>query len=449
MLVNPPLPVSPNDPVSKPEATFRPYQRVVAEVLQVTATQAILSVDGTTIVARLSSLEQAAMLKEQRTARFLVSQVGENTFNFKLLPPSPQNTPEVAIARQDLVARFLQDLNLAATDKNTALLQAMLDHRLPVNADLIKELTAVLSQLGDWDANTADMAAAIKAAGLPLNAESLALALRNNGSGIDAMENLYRLMQQIAGREQIPEDFRSLLEAALKLFDETRANAGAPRTEIAKALESQVLLNGRSLENLILEQANAKPPFWPEKSLAIFSRLQTIAEGLGERVLSQTVGKYLDLAHQTQFWNIQPSQPQAIEKWLEIPLFLQMPHSNGEETGEQARLRILRNPNKSSESIDPGNTRLLIEMEVSPGKTVQVNLALTGKQARADVVVPDETLLEIARGEYPELEKGMQDLGFVLSSNNLRIGKPEDPPRSQSSVANPKTPLTVNIDLEI
>jgi hypothetical protein len=449
MLVNPPLPVSSNDPIARTEATFRPYQRIVAEVLQVTATQAILSVDGTTVVARLTSLEQAALLKEQRTARFIITQADENTINFKLLPAVPQNTSEVAGARQDLIARFLQDLNLAATDKNATLLQAMLDHRLPVSPDLFKELNGVLAQMGDWDENMADMAAAIKAAGLPLTPESLALALRNNGSGIDTMENLYRLMQQLAAHDNLPEDFRSLLETGMKLFDETRASAGAPRAEIAKALESQVLLNGRSLENVIFKQADGKNPFWPEKSLTVFSRLQTLAENLGERELSQAVSKYLDQAHQAQFWNIHSTQPQTVEEWLEIPLFMQVPHANGEDTGEQARLRILRSPDQEAEGVDPANTRLLIELEISPGKTVQVNLSLTGKQVRADVMVPDETLLDAAREEFPGLEKGMQGLGYALAQNNLRVGKPEESAHASTATTGRKPAFTVNVDLEI
>jgi hypothetical protein len=449
MLVNPPLPISPNDSVARTENTFRPYQRIVAEVLQVTATQAILSVDGTTVVARLTSMEQANMLKEQRTARFIITQADENTINFKLLPPIQQNATDVTGARQDLLARFLQDLNLAATDKNAALLQALLDHRLPVSPDLFKEINGVLAQMGDWDENMADMAAAIKAAGLPLTAESLALALRNNGSGIDTMENLYRLMQEIAGRDNLPEDFRSLLEAGMKLFDETRASAGAPRAEMAKALESQILLNGRSLENVILEQADGKNPFWPEKSLTVFSRLQTLAGDLGEHELAQAVSKYLDQAHQAQFWNIHAAQPQATEEWLAIPLFMQVPHANSEETGEQARLRILRSPDQSTDGVDPTNTRLLIEMEVSPGKTVQVNISLTGKQARADVVVPDEELLDAAREEYPGLEKGMQGLGYALGQNNLRIGKPEEPVHVTTALSGKKSYTTVTVDLEI
>jgi hypothetical protein len=449
MLVNPPLPISSNDPVARTEATFRPYQRIVAEVLQVTATQAILSIDGITVVARLTSLEQATMLKEQRLARFIITQADENMINLKLLPLNQQNAPEMPGARQDLLARFLQDLNLAATDKNAMLLQAMVDHRLPISPDLFKELSAVLAQSGDWDADMADMAAAIKAAGLPLTAESLALALRNNGSGTDIMQNLYRLMQEIAGRNQIPEDVRSLLESAMKLFDETRATAGAPRAELARALEGQVLLNGRSLENVILEQLDEKNPFWPEKSLAVFSRLQTLSEKLGERELSQAISKYLDQAHQSQFWNIHANQPQTAEKWLEIPIYVQLPHPNGEENGEQARLRILRNPEQSGEKVDPANSRLLIEMEIGPGKTVQVNLSLTGKQARADVVVPDETLLDIARDELPDLEKGMLGLGYSLAQNNLRVGKPEEPSHSHITLNNGKSPLTVNVDLEI
>ncbi len=422
MLVNGPLPVSQNDQVGKLDSSFRPNQRVVAEVIHVTGTQVILSVNGTPIVARLTSPEQAIALKEQRLARFIITQADENIINFKLILPNQAQSTEMAGMRQDLLSRFLADLNLTASDKNGLLIQSMLNHQLPVNSELFNALNAVLTELGTWDANVADLAAAIKAAGLPLTPESLALAVRASG-GLENIENLYQLMKEIAGREGLPADFRTLLETGMKLLDEARIFAGAPRSELAKAIENQILLNGRSLENIIKEQVESKNPFWPEKSLAVFSRLQNLATTHGEKELSQMLSKYLDQTHLAQFWNIQPQQAPIAEKWLEFPIFVQIPQPNGGENGEPAQLRILRNPDQSEEGVDPENTRLVIEMEVSPGKTVQVNLALTGKQMWNDVVVTDEQLLEFARQELPELEQGLQELGYDLTQNNLRIGK--------------------------
>lgn len=446
MLVNGPLPISPNDQVGKTDFTFRPYQRVVAEVLHVTATQAILLVDGTTVVARLTSLEQAAALKDQRMARFIVTQANENTINFKLIQPNQTGSIEMTGLRQDILGRFLAELNLTATGKNLALVQSMLNQRLPLSPELFNELNAVLSQFGDWSSDLADLAATIKAAGLPLTQDSLALAARS-GQGVQTFEALLSLMKEALSRGNLPEGYQSLLETAVRLLNESWANLETPRFELAKGLENQVQMNGRSIENILLELSGEKTPFWPEKSLTVLTRLHTLAESIGDRELAKELSTYLDQARQAQFWNASPNPSQSTEEWIKVPLYLQMPGPNGEVKGEEANLRIMRDAQQPGEPIDPANTRLVIEMEVAPGQVVQVNLSLTGKQARTDVVVGDEQLLEAANLELPGLEEGMQHLGYALVQNNLHIGKPELPVGSQP-LGNHGV-VTLTIDLEV
>lgn len=400
---------------------------MVAEVLNVTATQAILSVEGVTVVARLTSPEQAAALKDQRMARFIVTQANENAINLKLIQ-SNQSSPssETAGLRQDLVGRFLAELNLAANSKNLTLTQAMLNQRLPLTLELFNELNIVLSQFSDWGADLASLAAQIKSAGLPLTPDSLALAARN-GQGVQTFENLLSLMKETLGRDNLPEGFRALLETAIKLFSESWANLEMPEPDLAKSLENQVQMNGRSLENILAELGNEKMALWPEKSLAVLARLYNLAKNTGDRELAKELSNYLDQVRQSQFWNARPDRPlnQVVEEWLKVPLYVQITRDNGEVKGEDAHLRILRETQNAEKPIDSTNTRLMIEMETAPGQVVRVCLSLTGKQAWTDIEVANEDLLEYANLELPELEDGIQNLGYALMQNNLRVSNPE------------------------
>lgn len=449
MLINGPLPISPNDQVGKTDYTFRPYQRVVAEVLNVTATQAILSVEGVTVVARLTSPEQAAALKDQRMARFIVTQANENTINFKLIQ-SNQSPPslETAGLRQDLVGRFLAELNLAANSKNLTLTQAMLNQRLPLTPELFNELNIVLAQFSDWSADLASLAAQIKSAGLPLTPDSLALAARN-GQGVQTFENLLSLMKEALGRENLPEGFRALLETGIRLFSESWANLEMPEPDLAKSLENQVQLNGRSLENILAELDNEKTAFWPEKSLAVLARLYNLAKNTGDHELAKELSSYLDQVRQTQFWNAHPGRPlnQVMEEWLKVPLYVQITGDNGEVKGEDAHLRILRETQNAEGTVDPANTRLVIEMDAAPGQVVRVCISLSGKQTWTDIEVANEDLLEYANLELPELEDGIQNLGYTLMQNNLRVSKPAIQTGAQPLHGHGMVTLTINMEV--
>src|SRR5512141_1538269 len=79
--------------LSKPEVGLRPFQRVTAQVLEVTGTTALLSIDGIPIVAQLTSSEQAATLLSQQTAQFMVTQVNNQKVTLKILNNDSTQTP--------------------------------------------------------------------------------------------------------------------------------------------------------------------------------------------------------------------------------------------------------------------------------------------------------------------------------------------------------------------
>ena len=110
-----PIAVSPVDPAIRHEMVLRPFQRITAEVLQVSQTQAILSVDGFPVVAQLTSADQAAALKDQRSAQFIVTQADSQSIVLRFLRPATTVFPQASTeaARTDLATRMLTQLRVA------------------------------------------------------------------------------------------------------------------------------------------------------------------------------------------------------------------------------------------------------------------------------------------------------------------------------------------------
>lgn len=442
-----PLPLSQTNATEKTELNFRPLQRVTAEVIQVTATQAILSIDGKPVVAQLSSSDQAAALREQRVARFIVSQAEENNIVFKLVQSGqPSNSQGTAI-KQDLALRFLGENQIPVTENNLTLMQAMLNQRLPLSADLFHELSTVLQSLNSWDPQTANLAAALKAAGLPLTPESLALASQLDQLPSGQLADLMQVLQQAAGRENLPENLSSLLKTVTTLLEQIRPNLEGSREQIAEALEKQVNLFGRSFENVVQHQLTTKNPFWPEDNLVLLSRLQTLAKESGETDLSNALSRVLEQAHQNQFLNIPTQNTARAESWIQLPIFLQQPGQAGQMVDQKAQFRVTRRSTIPGAKIDPANTYLSIEMDLENGESIQVGLSLLGKQAQANITVTSQTLAEAAEQEIPQLENGMKELGYLLSDSTLKIGQPEQENVIDISSNNSHSFITVNLEI--
>ena len=78
-----PLTVSPVNMPAGQELNLRAFQRITAEVLQVSGTTAVLSIEGFPVVAQLTSADQAAALIAQRNAQFIVTQLSNQSVTLK------------------------------------------------------------------------------------------------------------------------------------------------------------------------------------------------------------------------------------------------------------------------------------------------------------------------------------------------------------------------------
>src|SRR5690349_9254444 len=117
------------------------FQRVTAQVLSVTGTTAILSIDGYPIVAQLASADQGATLLPQQTAHFVVTQRTGDKITLKVIGnESPVTRAQSTSQRLEVAGPLLEQLYLPMTDKYLLVTRALLKNHLPVSTVLIIDL---------------------------------------------------------------------------------------------------------------------------------------------------------------------------------------------------------------------------------------------------------------------------------------------------------------------
>jgi hypothetical protein len=421
-----PISVAPVDPALRHEMVLRPFQRITAEVLQVSPTQAILSVDGFPVVAQLTSADQAAALKEQRSAQFIVTQTDGQSIVLRFLRPATTVLPQAGAeaARTDLTTRMLEQLGQPITSENLVLARAALSQRLLVTPELFKELSSVLSALGNWGTAEAELAAALKAAGLPLTPGSVALAAKAGEQVGDGMARLTGVLMQAAQEPDMPESLRQVLQQGLLLLDDAAVDWNQSSSQLAEKLKTAVNFLGRSFENILKEQIQGGSPFWPDKTLVQMARLQEAFREYGRPELADAVGRFIDDARQAQLMNVRGEPVPGKEAWTEMGMLLRVPDRGPDPDYFPARLRIAHNSGSKKGKIDPAFTRLLIQVDLEGGQMMQVDLSLVGKQINAAVTAPNPELCARAQEEVPTLHESLQKLGYSLADTQVGVGLP-------------------------
>ena len=419
------LSVSPLNPSNGQELGLRPFQRVTAQILAVNGTTAILSIDGYPVVAQLSSSDQAADLLSQQSAQFIVTQLSDQIVTLKFIKndqPQPALAGSIA-AGPELAARILEQNGIPTNESTLMLARSALKQHLPVTPELLTDLMGALSGLGTWGEGQADLATAMRAAGLPVTAESLALASRPAQQSGEALGNMISLLSN-ALKQNLPPETRQFLDTNLRMLSELALEWNGTAGKMAKQMKSSVDVLGRSLENLLLAQSENPNQLLPEKSLASLVKLQQMLKQDGKNELADAVGKFLGDIRQNQLMNVKPDPVPGRGEWSEIGFLLQRTPQEIKEDFTSARLRVAHESRAESGKINPAYTRLIIQVDIKPGETVEIDLSLVDKQIRTSVTAPDPSWVNKAQTELPSLEAAFTALGFNLKEAQIGVGYP-------------------------
>lgn len=424
---------------------LRPFQRVTAQVLSVTGTTALLTIEGYPIVAQLASSDQAATLVPQQTAQFIVTRRTGEKIALKVIR---EDQPQKSLAKSisygpELAVRLLEGQDIPLTADHLMIARAILGKHLPFTPQLLNELLGTLSAYGSWGIREAELAAAFKAAGLPLSAEILALASRQAAQIGDSLARLITKLTDMTGQE-LPEALLEQINLNLQILNTAMLKSGGETSQIAEQMKAAIELMGRSLENILLEQSQ-NPNGARQNNLLSLVQLQQRLEQAGKNELAEMIRAFLKDLQADQFLNAKPDPVPGQGQWSEVGFGIKSERQNADEEFSSARLRVAHDSNNDLGKINPAYTRLILQIDINPRQTVEVDLSVVDKQIRTSMTAPDVLWCEQAQAELPGLEDALQRLGYNLKDTKISVGEPQPFERLTTSGG----PPLMTVDIEV
>lgn len=184
--------VQPIQPALSPRAAeptgLAPGQRVIATVLALEGNRALLGIGSLHLVARLADPGLSAELAGRERIAVLIRSLTPHQAVLQLLPEAA----EVPAATPTGLAGRLAELGLPPEAPYPQIAAELLAVGLPLTAERVRALRALLDALGEWTGEDLRVAARLLALNLPVTPETLALA-RASEVGPPLAELLFNL----------------------------------------------------------------------------------------------------------------------------------------------------------------------------------------------------------------------------------------------------------------
>lgn len=416
MLVQGLQPVQPGArPVDQP-LQLHQNQKVTAEILSVNGEQIEMVIQGFRVVGRLQTSDQASNLEAHSLAQFIVKGSIDGVLQLAMAKSSEtalaaQPTSTLAILAQNLLVLN----NIEVTGQNIMLGKALLSHGLPVNPQLMEEVSQALTAIENWGQPEADMAAALKAGGMPLTQNTLGLAMQTLPSLADSVSKLQSQLTNLAKGQAGPE-ITLLANQALALLESATIDWSKDLPNLLSDLKQAISVWGKSLESELARQVNGDNIQGNEGWLSLV-QLRRALEGSGYKSTVHSIDQFMDGVRQMQFLNTAHPVENGNPPWLLVNLPVAA-HVPGQPTQQgdffPASLRIAYRTHGKVKRIDPENTRLVLTVDLQNGDYVTADLSVIGKRVGAWLSVSTDELKEQAVANLPDLEERLEKLGLQL-----------------------------------
>jgi hypothetical protein len=439
------------------EQFLKVNQRIAGEVLHVSNEQVVLAVNGVQIVAKMTSSEQLAMLMDRRYAFFVVKDISNSQVTLQLINNPQTNTAvqKPAISSTSIGQAILEQLGIKVDQSNLTIVQSALDQGLKVTPELLNEIKQVLEPLSKWGSKDAQLAAAIKSAGLPLSTGSLKLAqnavkeikthflavyeqleveISRPGISQQAYQSLRNV--QIALKDAIIQGNSTIENIEQNIFGSIR-NLGSSlennigkvvqpgfENEIAKALQpgikngltKPIQLEGQELQNskmsgVLFTLANLRHELGPANSGRLTTAIDNFIEGM----------------RWMHFVNAEPDHPLPKGQWtqLDLPITFSFQTVNHLQRNlvHDLQIRVAHdNDEQTANSINPDYTRLVIQVDLDQEEMIKVDLSIVANLIGAEITASSETICLRASEELDEFQTGLSNLGFTLKTSKVELG---------------------------
>jgi len=416
MLVQGLQPVQPGArPIDQP-LQLHLNQRVTAEILNINGEQIDMLIQGIRVIGRLQTNDQTAILEDRRTAQFIIRGSVDGVLQLQLVRPNEGAlTTQPSSALMVLAQNLLLMNNLELTDQNIALGKALLNHGLPVTPQLMEELTSVLSGVKNWGQAEADMAAALKAGGMPLTHNTLALVLQTMPTLAEGVGRLQNQLAELANGKAGGE-IAQLAEQALKLLQSSTIDWSKPLPRLLEDLKQAISIWGKSLESELAKQVESGSIKGNEGWLAL-AQLRRALDNNGYRTAVRSIDQFMEGVRQMQFLNTASPVENGNPPWLlvNLPVAAHLPGQVGQQGPFfPASLRIAYRTEGKAKKIDAENTRLVLTVDLLGGDYLTADLSFIGKRVGAWLTVSTDELKERAVDSLPNLETRLEQMGLRL-----------------------------------
>ncbi|HPH96742.1 MAG TPA: hypothetical protein PKW33_13260 [Anaerolineaceae bacterium] len=418
MTIGGPLPIAIIErPSGEQPLTLRVNQRITAQILNVSGDQVSLAIQGTRVVGRLPPGEQAG-LNERRSAQFVVRGMADGVLQLQLVRQGTTPGQTTSVSQWQALAQNLLRLNgLQINQNNLTIASALLNRGLPVNARLVDELLQALGSLKNWGAAEADLAAMFKASNLPLTPGTLSLAMQHLPGFTDSLQQLQAGLSSLL-KGHASAELKSLAQKVMTMLEGAVINWSGTPAEIAEQLSEAMALWGKTLEAGLAEQAKTGQTN-PNDPLTMLAQLRQELVKQGENNIAGQVDRFMDGLRQMQFLNAGSSQKPGEPVWLAINFPLAQQNPPGDMF--PANLRVAYREAGGEKTIDPSNTRLILNLELEEGETLQVDLSMAGKRVGAWMTVSSEQWRGLIDEELPSFTEGLEKLGFKLQFAQCQV----------------------------
>jgi hypothetical protein len=427
MNVSGPAPIATVQRPDDATLAMRLNQRFAAEVIQVTGDRVVLSVDGVQLVARMTSLDQASQLIEHRYAQFVVRDMTGSSVTIQLLSQGRATGQLASTQAPEFIPNLLQFAGIPVNQTTEMIARALLTNGLPVTPELVSEMQNLLAQETNWDQNTAHLAAALKAAGLPLSSGALSLAKSDFPALVQMVTSLQtklETLQQSNAPVLTKELAKNSVELLRQLVVQMQDNSEVLQTNLQDIFRILGTPLEKELAKFVLKGDQHPVLDATGKNLMTLAVLRRhLSSDASQSGLVNEIDRLLEAARLMQLLNTTPTSEPAHEPWLrlDIPLMMSNPSVKGQDSHKNlntAHFRISYLPNQENDRIDPDNTHFVVNVDLDDKESIQINVSVAEKRVGMEVFTSTEETRNLAEEELPGLKEGIELLGYILQSVN-------------------------------
>ncbi|NMB87364.1 MAG: flagellar hook-length control protein FliK [Chloroflexi bacterium] len=427
MNIQGPLPVLPTQQrVDDSSLALRVNQRIAGEILHVNGEQVNLSLQGVQVVARMANPDQLASLANRRYAQFVIRDIQGQTLVLQLVEPgkSFQTAPPVG---NDLSTAILASMHLPADTENMLLVRLVIGQRLALNPQTLQELRQALDGLGAWGESEARMAVALKQAGLPLDPATIQLAMHSGQNSIQELPQLLVQLYNLSTDAGLPPSVQEMARQAVNGLVSGILRPGSDPAALGSNFQQAVQTLGQSLENALVQILSQGESADTPVPLAL-ARLQSWLSHNGRQPLAQSIDHFMQGARLAHFSNTPPESPTPRGDWLHLDVPIQFPRNPDQSQPETQPLHFKvarRSGAPEDQPVDPAYTNLVLQVDIQPGETLQVDLSIVAQHIKADVTASTRSLAELAQAGFPDLRAGLSALGYQVVNSHISVGQPD------------------------